>query len=226
MRVPRFSTALYSCALPLLALRCRQHGHVSCTRTPAAAAAPPHVASALRPLAAVPLTPHSGSGAYKAAFERVVLPALEAYQPQLLLVSAGYDPAYMDMLVRVRHLFVRHSYSPTASVRTDTVLFSLLSGWRAGVRGWRARACAPMHAAACASHRVRCGRGPQGAMCLSSADFGWMMAQLRAAADRLCGGRLVALHEGGYSELYGERGRREEKSCERQEEPRAVDVTQ
>ena len=31
----------------------------------------------------------------------------------------------------------------------------------------------------------------------------WMMAQLKAAAERLCGGRLVALHEGGYSELYG-----------------------
>ncbi|PNW87295.1 hypothetical protein CHLRE_02g116950v5 [Chlamydomonas reinhardtii] len=87
----------------------------------------------------VPLPPGSGSGAYKAAFERVVLPALEAYRPELLLVSAGYDASYMDMLA---------------------------------------------------------------AMILSSADFGWMMAQLKAAAERLCGGRLVALHEGGYSELY------------------------
>ncbi|KXZ50612.1 hypothetical protein GPECTOR_15g295 [Gonium pectorale] len=87
----------------------------------------------------VPLPPGSGSGAYRAAFERVVLPALEAYGPQLLLVSAGYDASYMDMLA---------------------------------------------------------------AMILSSADFGWMMGRLVEAAGRLCGGRLVALHEGGYSELY------------------------
>ncbi|KAG2452933.1 hypothetical protein HYH02_002272 [Chlamydomonas schloesseri] len=87
----------------------------------------------------LPLPPGSGSGAYRAAFQRVVLPALEAYKPELLLVSAGYDASYMDMLA---------------------------------------------------------------AMILSSADFGWMMAQLKEAAERLCGGRLVALHEGGYSELY------------------------
>ncbi|GIL69528.1 hypothetical protein Vretimale_13627 [Volvox reticuliferus] len=87
----------------------------------------------------VPLPPGSGSGAYKAAFTRVVLPALEVFQPELLLVSAGYDASYMDNLA---------------------------------------------------------------AMILSSADFGWMISRLVEAAEALCGGRLVALHEGGYSELY------------------------
>ncbi len=33
-------------------------------------------------------------------------------------------------------------------------------------------------------------------------DFRWMARTLLDAAERLCGGRLVALHEGGYSELY------------------------
>jgi hypothetical protein len=46
----------------------------------------------------VPLPPGSGSGAYRAAFDRVVAPALEAYRPQLVLVSAGYDASYMDPL--------------------------------------------------------------------------------------------------------------------------------
>ncbi|GFR46729.1 hypothetical protein Agub_g8352 [Astrephomene gubernaculifera] len=87
----------------------------------------------------VPLPPGSGSGAYRAAFTRVVLPALSAFRPQLLLVSAGYDASYMDML---------------------------------------------------------------GAMILSSEDFRWMMGSLVSASAALCGGRLVALHEGGYSELY------------------------
>lgn len=46
----------------------------------------------------IPLMPGSGSGAYRAAFDRVVVPALDAFQPQLLLVSSGFDGAFMDPL--------------------------------------------------------------------------------------------------------------------------------
>jgi hypothetical protein len=46
----------------------------------------------------VPLPPGSGGGAYRAAFDRVVLPALEAYRPQLIFVSAGFDASAMDPL--------------------------------------------------------------------------------------------------------------------------------
>jgi acetoin utilization deacetylase AcuC-like enzyme len=46
----------------------------------------------------IPLPPGSGSGAYRGAFDQVVTPALDAYQPQLILVSAGYDASYMDPL--------------------------------------------------------------------------------------------------------------------------------
>lgn len=46
----------------------------------------------------VPLPPGSGSGAYRTAFERVVVPALDAYRPELVLVSSGFDCAYMDPL--------------------------------------------------------------------------------------------------------------------------------
>lgn len=46
----------------------------------------------------VPLPPGSGSGAYRTAFEQVVVPALDAFAPELLLVSAGYDASYMDPL--------------------------------------------------------------------------------------------------------------------------------
>lgn len=87
----------------------------------------------------IPLPPGSGSGAYRAAFERVVVPALESYKPQLILVSSGFDASFMDNLA---------------------------------------------------------------AMILSSEDYRWMARQLQSAADRLCQGRLLATHEGGYSELY------------------------
>jgi acetoin utilization deacetylase AcuC-like enzyme len=35
---------------------------------------------------------------YRSAFERVVIPALDAYQPELVLVSSGFDASFMDNL--------------------------------------------------------------------------------------------------------------------------------
>lgn len=46
----------------------------------------------------VPLPPGSGSGAYRAAFDRVVTPALDAFKPELILVSSGFDAAFLDPL--------------------------------------------------------------------------------------------------------------------------------
>ena len=46
----------------------------------------------------VPLPPGSGSGAYRGAFERIVLPALDAFAPQLIFASAGFDASAMDPL--------------------------------------------------------------------------------------------------------------------------------
>lgn len=48
----------------------------------------------------IPLPPGSGRGAYIAAFERVVLPALHAYRPQFILVASGFDAAGHDPLGR------------------------------------------------------------------------------------------------------------------------------
>ncbi len=46
----------------------------------------------------VPLPPGSGAGAYRAAFNRVVVPALEAFRPDLIFVSCGFDASFMDPL--------------------------------------------------------------------------------------------------------------------------------
>lgn len=87
----------------------------------------------------VPLPPGSGSGAYRAVFDRVVAPALDAYRPQLIFVSAGFDASAMD---------------------------------------------------------------PLASMMVTAADYRYFGEVLKAAADRSCPGKLVALHEGGYSEMY------------------------
>ena len=44
----------------------------------------------------VPLPPGSGIGAYRAAFERIIGPALTAHRPQLILVSSGFDSGAND----------------------------------------------------------------------------------------------------------------------------------
>jgi acetoin utilization deacetylase AcuC-like enzyme len=87
----------------------------------------------------VPLPAGSGSGAYLAALDRVVVPALEAYAPELIVIACGFDAGALD---------------------------------------------------------------PLGCMLLPAATFGQMTARLLAAADRICSGRLVASHEGGYSAAH------------------------
>ena len=49
----------------------------------------------------VPLPPGSGSGAYTAVFDRVVLPALRRFRPQLILVPSGFDAGGWDPLGRM-----------------------------------------------------------------------------------------------------------------------------
>ncbi|AMA72413.1 MULTISPECIES: class II histone deacetylase [Aneurinibacillus] len=49
----------------------------------------------------IPLPSGTGNAGYQYAFEQLVLPILEKYEPQLLLISAGQDPNCMDPLSRM-----------------------------------------------------------------------------------------------------------------------------
>jgi acetoin utilization deacetylase AcuC-like enzyme len=49
----------------------------------------------------IPLPPGSAQGAYEYAFTRAVLPALRAYKPDIILVSSGFDCAFLDPLGRM-----------------------------------------------------------------------------------------------------------------------------
>jgi acetoin utilization deacetylase AcuC-like enzyme len=50
----------------------------------------------------LPLAPRSGSAEFRAGIERLVLPALEAFRPDLILVSAGFDAHARDPLATLR----------------------------------------------------------------------------------------------------------------------------
>ncbi|WP_163557649.1 class II histone deacetylase [Halomonas sp. NO4] len=87
----------------------------------------------------LPLPPGCGIGAYDYAMGELVLPALEAFAPELIVVACGFDAGAKDSL---------------------------------------------------------------GKMLLNSRAFGEMTRQVKALAERVCDGRLVMIHEGGYSEGY------------------------
>ena len=87
----------------------------------------------------VPLLAGGGHQSYADAMELIVLPALERYRPELIVVASGYDANLFDPLARMQ------AHSET---------------------------------------------------------FRFLMAETLAAADDLCGGRVVVAHEGGYSEAY------------------------
>lgn len=87
----------------------------------------------------IPLPPGGGHALYLDAVERLVLPALADFQPDVIIVACGYDAAAIDPLSRML------ATAETFRAMTDMVM---------------------------------------------------------EAADDLCDGRLVQVHEGGYSEVY------------------------
>jgi len=87
----------------------------------------------------VPLPPGVGHVGYLEVMERIVLPALDAYRPDLIVVACGYDASAFDPLAR---------------------------------------------------------------MLCTAETYAAMTRQIMDAAERLCGGRCVLVHEGGYSEVY------------------------
>ncbi|HWK75180.1 MAG TPA: class II histone deacetylase [Povalibacter sp.] len=50
----------------------------------------------------IPLQPGSGDDAYRHAFERIVVPALDRYRPQLIVVASGLDANGVDPLARMQ----------------------------------------------------------------------------------------------------------------------------
>ncbi|MEM8731403.1 MAG: class II histone deacetylase [Pseudomonadota bacterium] len=87
----------------------------------------------------VPLPAGTGHSAYLAAMDKIVVPAIKRFDPDMIIVACGYDAAVVDPLARMQ-----------ATVET----------------------------------------------------FREMTLRLKSTAQSLCDGKLVLVHEGGYSEVY------------------------
>jgi acetoin utilization deacetylase AcuC-like enzyme len=81
----------------------------------------------------VPLRPMSGSTPFRRAFDESVLPALDDFRPQLLIVSAGFDAHRSDplaqlMLVESDYVWVTEKLADLASRHARGRLVSTLEG--------------------------------------------------------------------------------------------------
>jgi acetoin utilization deacetylase AcuC-like enzyme len=80
-----------------------------------------------------PLKPGDGSEAFRAAYEERILPALDAFAPDFLLVSAGFDAHLKDPLAQIRLLepdfaWVTEKLLEAAAKHTGGKLVSTLEG--------------------------------------------------------------------------------------------------
>ena len=89
-----------------------------------------------------PLPPGSGSAAFRAAWSDILLPALDAFAPELLIVSAGFDA---------------HKADPLAQLRLETADFAWITAaaLRGGPRGIAGGASSRCWKAATTSTRWR-----------------------------------------------------------------------
>ncbi|MGJ8623206.1 MAG: class II histone deacetylase [Yoonia sp.] len=87
----------------------------------------------------IPLPPGTGHSGYLAAMDRLALPAIRDFAPDVLIVACGFDAAAND---------------------------------------------------------------PLGRMLATAGTFAAMTGEVMALAEDICGGKLVLVHEGGYSETY------------------------
>ncbi len=87
----------------------------------------------------LPLPSGVGHNGYVEVMERIVVPALERFKPDVIIVACGFDAGIYDPIAR---------------------------------------------------------------MLCTAETFGVMTQQMKSAAETLCEGRLVMVHEGGYSEAY------------------------
>lgn len=62
----------------------------------------------------IPLPPGTGIGGYKHAFEEVVLPAIQRFEPEIIIVASGFDASVVDPLGRM--MLISEDYAELTSI--------------------------------------------------------------------------------------------------------------
>ncbi|NEQ48772.1 MAG: histone deacetylase, partial [Leptolyngbya sp. SIO3F4] len=78
----------------------------------------------------IPMAPGSTLQDYQAQFDQQIIPFLKQFQPDLLLVSAGYDATAADPLAGVNLMPMDYGIFTTACKKiTPRILFGLEGGY-------------------------------------------------------------------------------------------------
>ena len=106
-----------------------------------------------------PLPPRSGSAAFRAAWTQRLLPALDAFRPELLLVSAGFDAHRLDPLADLNleaddYAWITHELCALADRHAQGRVVSLLEG---GYSLTALRECSVAHVGALLADAQRTG---------------------------------------------------------------------
>ncbi len=93
----------------------------------------PHERGVAGNIVNVPLAPFSGSAEFRAAIESRVLPALDAFKPELLIISAGFDAHLRDPLASLNlveedYAWVTHKLLELAARHAKRRVVSSLEG--------------------------------------------------------------------------------------------------
>lgn len=95
----------------------------------------------------IPLPAGSGDEEYRACFEEILVPAMRRFQPQMILVSAGYDAHFADPLAGMM-LSVAGYYNLAKTIWelgqelcNGRVVFALEGGYRLDALAWAVLSC-------------------------------------------------------------------------------------
>ncbi len=97
-----------------------------------------------------PLPPGAGSHEFRAAWDEILLPALDAHRPQLLLISAGFDAHKNDPLAQLQletgdYAWITQRLCALADTHAEGRMVSVMEG---GYDLTALRECAAAHVAA------------------------------------------------------------------------------
>lgn len=106
----------------------------------------------------IPLPAGSGNATYRAVFERIVVPVLEVFEPELIFVSAGQDASVADPLARMT--LTTSAYRFMATAMRDLAERVCQGRLVVAQEGGYAPAYAPYCSAAIAETLVGAGEGP------------------------------------------------------------------
>ncbi len=77
----------------------------------------PHETGVAGNIVNAPLQPMAGSAEFRAAMDRIVLPALREFKPEFLIVSAGFDAHMADPLAQLRLTEADYAWATTELMR-------------------------------------------------------------------------------------------------------------